>query len=388
VRPNAQQLDLNRDYMKADAPETRASLAMFAEWDPHVFVDLHTTNGSYHGYALTWAPSLNPAGELAGATFGAAYARDSLLPELQRRVRERHSVATFPYGNFQQRGPDAAPQAWVTYDHRPRFGTNYYALRGRIGILSEAYSHDPFATRVRATYAFTRELLSLVAERSAGIMALARQSDAAVPRLVGGDTPVPVRATLADNPRHEGVIHEVLQRTGDSTVHEPGVPRGLRRTGQFVTTTMPVIDRFVPARTRPVPWGYALSPADTAASRVLASHGVRMYRLQRAWSGDAGEQFLVDSTVIAPRPFQNRREVRLEGRWQSRPSVTLAEGTIVVPVAQALGIVAMYLLEPESDDGLVAWDIGGRSSARPETTIIRLARDPGLSLQPLDRPAR
>ena len=56
-----------------------------------------------------------------------------------------------------------------------------------------------------------------------------------------------------------------------------------------------------------------------------------------------------------------------------------------MPTAQPLGVLAMYLLEPESDDGLVAWDLGARASARPETTILRLARDPGLALEPLDR---
>jgi predicted deacylase len=81
VRANAQGLDLNRDYMKAEAPETRGSLAMFNAWDPDVFVDLHTTDGSYHGYNLTYAPSLNPA-----AVFGGVYARDSLLPVLRARM--------------------------------------------------------------------------------------------------------------------------------------------------------------------------------------------------------------------------------------------------------------------------------------------------------------
>ena len=178
-RPNGQGLDLNRDYMKADAPETRGSLEMFTRWDPHLFVDLHTTNGSYHGYNLTYAPSLNPAAELVGATFGGAYARDSLLPELQRRIKLRHNVSTFPYGNFaQDDGATSAPKGWLTYDHRPRFGTNYYALRGRVSILSEAYSHDPFETRVRATYAFVKELLSLAAERGGALVALAARSNA------------------------------------------------------------------------------------------------------------------------------------------------------------------------------------------------------------------
>ena len=80
TRPNGQGINLNRDYVRAETPETKGSLAMFNAWDPDVFVDLHTTDGSYHGYALTYAPSLHPAAAIAGATFGGAFARDSMLP--------------------------------------------------------------------------------------------------------------------------------------------------------------------------------------------------------------------------------------------------------------------------------------------------------------------
>src|SRR5690606_21313702 len=60
LRPNGQGIDLNRDYIKQDVPETRAPLAFITAWDPDAWMDLHTTNGSYHGYALTWSPGLNP----------------------------------------------------------------------------------------------------------------------------------------------------------------------------------------------------------------------------------------------------------------------------------------------------------------------------------------
>ena len=390
-RPNAQGLDLNRDYIKAEAPETRASLAMFNRWDPHVFVDLHTTDGSYHGYNLTWAPSLNPAAGLAGATFGGAWARDSFLPELQRRVRQRHDVSTFPYGNFSQdEGLASIPRGWVTYDHRPRFGTNYYALRGRISILSEAYSHDPFATRVRATYAFVRELLSLAAERGPRIRALAARSDSTVQRW-GGDAspPVPIRAALTSAPDTAPVVYEVLERTGDSTRTEPGVRAGTRRTGRFVTAPMPVYDRFVPTRTRRAPWGYAVDAADTAVVNLLDRHGLRLYRTLAPWSGDAGPQFALDSVVIAPRPFQGRREVRVEVSDVARDPITLAAGTVLVPAGQPLGVLALYLLEPESDDGIVTWDVGGKAATRPAALVVtRLATDPGVARAPLRRTER
>ena len=229
-RPNAQMLDLNRDYVKAEAPETRASLAAFEKWNPDVFVDLHTTDGSFHGYALTYAPSLNPAARDAGA-----YTRDSLLPELRRRMKARDGFEVFDYGNFDTQYEerditDTVKSGWFTYDHRPRFGTNYFGLRQRISILSEAYSHDPFERRVKSTYAFVHELLSLVAERGAKIRAIGSAADAELARGAFGAA-IPIRSRLTTAPRTLPVIFEVMAHTGDSSLTQPGVPRGFRRTG-------------------------------------------------------------------------------------------------------------------------------------------------------------
>lgn len=380
TRPNAQGLNLNRDYMKLDAPETRASMAMFVAWDPHVFVDLHTTDGSYHGYNLTYAPSLVPAAELPGFTFGGAWARDSLLPVLRRRLQERHRVATFDYGNFGGRG-GGVPNEWRTYEHLPRYGTNYYGLRGRIGILSEAYSHDPFEKRVRSTYLFVRELLSLIAERASSVTGLARRSDVALASDYRRLPPVPVRATMTATPYEGEVVYEEIQRTGDSVRYEAGLPPGVRRTGRFHAVRMKIYDRFVPLLSRPAPWAYSLAPEDTAGVELLRSHGIVVERLVEAWEGDAGPQFAVDSIVLAPNAFEGRREVRLAGRWVER-RVSLPAGSWIVRVAQPLGVLAMYLLEPESDDGLVAWDVGNRSQrTRDFAPVVRIADPLALKLE-------
>ena len=62
-RGNARDLDLNRDFVKLEAPETRALVRTFNTWDPHLFIDTHTTNGSFHRYTLTYEGPLNPAGD-------------------------------------------------------------------------------------------------------------------------------------------------------------------------------------------------------------------------------------------------------------------------------------------------------------------------------------
>jgi len=356
TRANAQNLDLNRDYVKAEAPETRASLAMFNAWDPDVFVDLHTTDGSFHGYALTYSPSLSPA-----AVFGGVYARDSLLPVLRQRMRARHGFEVFDYGNFvsDERGlvaDSSLHEGWATYDSRPRFGTNYFGIRGRIAILSEAYSHDTLSRRIASTYAFVSEILSLVAERANSIRSLSASADS-LP-LAWGRSPdsvqiVAVRSELA-SPRSLDVIKEDIDKTSDSTITQPGVPRGERRTGHYRTIRMPVYDRFTSTLDRVPPAAYVIAPQDTAVVTLLRLHGIRVDRSDSAWIA-RGESFTVDSIITSPRVFQGHHEVRLKGTWQ-RGIQGLAPRSFIVSTAQPRGALAVYLLEPESDDGFTTWN--------------------------------
>ena len=378
IRANAQSLDLNRDYVKAEAPETRASLTMFNTWDPDVFVDLHTTDGSYHGYALTYSPSLNPA-----AVFGGVYARDSMLPVLRERMRTRDGFEVFDYGNFTSDEPisrkdTSAREAWATYDSRPRFGTNYYGIRGRIGILSEAYSHDSLSRRIASTYAFVNEILSLVAERSGAIRSLTARADSQP--LAWGRSPdsvqqVAIRSELA-TPRMLDVIKEDLEKTGDSSLTQPGVPRGQRRTGRFRTIRMPVYDRFESTLDRTPPAAYVVAPEDTAIATLLRLHGIRVERSDSAWTA-RGESFVIDSIISAPRTFQGHHEVRLKGRWE-RGLQALPPKSFIVSTAQPRGALAVYLLEPESDDGFTTWnkfDSDIRKGGRfPVTRIFDLSR--------------
>jgi hypothetical protein len=379
TRANAQNLDLNRDYVKAEAPETRASLAMFNTWDPDVFVDLHTTDGSFHGYALTYSPSLSPA-----AVFGGVYARDSLLPVLRRRMRERDGFEVFDYGNFvsDERAPIAdtsVHEAWATYDSRPRFGTNYYGIRGRIGILSEAYSHDSLSRRIASTYAFVNEILSLVAEKGSAIRSLTARADSQP--LAWGRSPdsvqmVAIRSELTSSPRTLDVIKEDLVKTGDSARTQPGVPKGQRRSGVFNAIRMPVYDRFSSTLDRLPPAAYVIAPQDTAVVTLLRLHGIRVDRSDSAWSA-RGETYTIDSIITSPRPFQGHHEVRLKGRWERGLQGPPAK-SFIVSTAQPRGPLVVYLLEPESEDGFVTWNLfdsdlkkGGRY---PVTRIFDLSR--------------
>ena len=384
-RPNAAGLDLNRDYMKAEAPETRASLAMFNAWDPDLYVDLHTTNGSYHGYALTYSPSLHPAARIAGGTFGGAFVADSMLPGIRARMRTRHKFESFDYGNFSgDEGPSAQGEArgWSSYEHLPRYGTNYYGVRGRLSILSEAYSHDPFERRVKSTEAFVRELLSMTAQKAKSVLAITRGADAAL--AAGTIRSIPIRAALTKRPVMLPVIEEPLDTLPEAKgqiqagrggrgagggvgggrsdcqwpLSEPGVRCGFKRSGRMITVKMPVKVTFDATLSVVPPVAYII-PKNVMPDSVLHRlrlHGVVVEEAKAPATLDGVQVFWIDSMIKRGNPFQGHSEVRLEGTWRAESPASALGDIYVVRTTQPLGVLVVELLEAQSDDGLVTWN--------------------------------
>ena len=353
TRPNSEGTNLNRDYVKAFTNETKGSLQMFTTWDPHVFVDLHTSNGSMHGYALTYSPPLNPA-----SVFTFPFTRDSLLPAIRANMRSRHNFETFDYGNWSGNCTDNCN--FQTYDHTPRYGTNYYGLRGRIAILSEAFSHDPFERRVKSTYAFVSEILSVSAARSAGIRNITRRADSittAWGRNPQSAPPIAVRARISSQMMRGPILVTEMERVaGDTTRYEPGLGVGQKKTGRILPREMNLRIYFEPALSRPMPYGYAISQTlpDSIKNKTIALlrlHGIAVTQLAQDWTGQV-DVFRVENKTNGR--YENFATTNVTGAWRTEQR-TIPRGTNVISSAQPLAILALYMLEPESDDGIATY---------------------------------
>jgi hypothetical protein len=338
IRPNAQGLDLNRDFLKAEAPETRALLALMRDIDPHLFMDLHTTNGSYHGYHLTYAPSLSTNVDAGIDTFN----RDTLLPEVRQRMLAAHDYRIFDYGNFtgQQSGE------WVTYDHRPRFGTNYMGLRNRFSVLSEAYSYVDFPTRIQSTRAFVLEVLGSAVRHREIIKRLCVDADANV---IAGDWRFGFDSRLG-----EAVEETVLVGTVEEFVL-PG-DLGTRRmwTDRITPTQMPVRRGFTSKRSLALPKAWLIPDPSDRVVELLELHGVEFNRTH------SEETLLVEYYVPSAvkreeRIFQGHYELSLDGTWKQAER-NLPAGSLFLSASQPLARVAAQLLEPKSEDSLSTWD--------------------------------
>jgi len=288
-------LDLNRDYFKVEAPETRASLErVYDRWDPAVMMDLHTTDGTLHGFLLTYAPL-----------------------------------------------------GW--------YGTNYVGLRGRMAILSEAYSHAAFEKRIRVTHDFVAEILDYVAAHTDDVRRIERDADRQTTLEGAGSMLRPELAVAYEMASRgtEPVPLVVMRANPDTTARRRALPTDTVR-----VTSLPIFDRFRATKTRTLPAGYYLPPGERAVADLLRLHGLLVERLAVEWS-DSVQVFGVKEEKWADRPFQGHKLLALTGDYGPTIVRTLPAGTYFVPTAQPLGRLAFSLLEPEGW-GLPRWNVFDR----------------------------
>jgi dipeptidyl aminopeptidase/acylaminoacyl peptidase len=338
VRENAQGLDLNRDYMKLESPEVR-SLARFSRrWDPAIVVDMHTTNGSYHRYTITYDGPRNPAGDARIIR----RVRDNLLPDVGRRLEKRGGYKSFFYGNFAKNHT-----LWTTYPALPRFGTVYTGLCNRISVLCESYSYAPYKERVLASRDFVRGCFEYAAEHKDRIRKLRTEAREAVVK--AGQDPkgkdrVSIRHKAAARAKAVtalGFVEEVNEGNRVATAK----PKDYRVT---------IVDRWEPTLSVTRPYAYLLPANQTKVIENLQQHGIEVDEFREDIELDV-EVYRVDEISRAGLAFQKHNLVTVEAtpRKETR---RMEAGTILVRTAQPLGNLAVYLLEPQSEDGLCTWN--------------------------------
>lgn len=371
-RPNAQGLDLNRDYMKLEAPETRSLAALLTKLDPEITIDCHTTNGSAHRYILTYDAPLNPSGHPAPIEF----VRDRLLPEVTRRVKDHFGYDMWFYGNFEKEH-----SVWATYSAEPRFGGSYQGLRNQMTVLSEAYSYAPYKDRILATDAFIREILGFVVEHRAEVVEINRRARAET-------------AAKGLNPQPGDVIgirHRI------AAFNEPAVVKGYEQAkgGEGGAPIDPHIDhgppkdytvvhlgRFEPTLSVRRAFAYIVPPGHERIVENLKGHGIAV----EPFAGEATvERYEVTKISRAEHPFQNHRNVRVEAT-ASLGRLSFASGSTLVRAGQPLGTLASYLLEPESEDGLATWNFFDEEIAEGKPfPIVRVRAAEDLPASPPSR---
>jgi hypothetical protein len=376
-------VNLNRDYMKQEAVESVRLSKAFGRWRPHLTIDCHTTDGSIHGYHLTWDTSHTVESAPRGPIL---YARDTLLPEIGRRLLKRKKFRTFFYGNY--RDQEDPSKGWETYTPLPRYGSHYRGLTGRMDILLEAYSYIPFDLRIEVMYETLSEILKYAAENAAIIKSIVDRAEGET--VEKGAHPSPFD--------HVGINYGVAQAgPGDQvTMTYPAHPfpkpvkiagwdkATLKRRkiegGKLTTYRAPFYGRFAPTRLVRRPFAYVVPGS---AIERLRNHNIQVDRLTEPVEIPV-ERYLLLDTRKTQSPDVGTHTLLETVFWTRSETArrTLPAGTAVVRMAQPLANVAIYLLEPESDDGLARWGfLGADLKPGDEFPVVRINAPAPLKTQ-------
>lgn len=333
TRTQSHGINLNRDYLRQAAPEMRLlQQGVCIPWAPELTIDNHATNGSVHRFHMTVDV---PHTIESGRAEPIVMMRDRLVPDVIAAVRKRGFESGW-YGNFveDERVLDADGEVdpttpvglgWMTYPHHPRFGSNYRGLTNRLDLLLECYSYLPFEERVQTASAWQIETLSWAAAHADAIL-----------EVVAASARPPDRVAIRYRLDPTGTPIDILTRSPRTFDGEP-VTHRIPHHARFVGTTL--VDR---------PRAYIVPPAIAEALRrhglrVEPAEGVHDVEIARVTSlGAEGGRAILE----AARAFE------VAVRW-SEEARRAPEGWSRIDTDQPLGAIAVYLCEPESDDGAV-----------------------------------
>ena len=375
-RVTAQRYNLNRDYVKADAPEMRAMLALVNAWDPLVALDLHVTDGAKfrHDISITGEP-VNSGDE------GLREAGRALKDGILARLKAQGSLPVGFYPSFVE--DDNPASGFAEGVSTPRFSHGYYPLRNRLAILVETHSWKPYPERVRATYNTVLDALSLVAEHGTAWQALAQAADARATAL--GGQPVPLDYTVTDAKRFVEFLGYAYTRT-PSEISGGLMTRYDERTPQL--WMLPLRDTVAPSLVVTAPKAGYLVPPEQAArvGTQLQAHDIAFRTLDAALPATAVQVFEADNVKFAPTPVEGHQRATVAGQWTSA-TVDVPAGTLFVPIAQPKARLLMTILEPQASDSMAAWGMFNNAFERKEymegyvaeeQARLMLARDPAL----------
>jgi hypothetical protein len=347
VRHNGQMLDLNRDAMKAESPEVKGVLAnVFNRWDPSVFMDCHTTDGSYHVEPVTFTWMVNPNGDNSLIS----YMSDKMVPAMSKNLLEKYKVENCYYGEFfDMANPE---KGWVFDAAEPRYMSNYVGLRNRLSILNENYVYADYKSRVMGCYYLINSLTEYSSSHAAEIKGLLAEVDKKT--IARGLNPA-VADSFAIEYKARPMPDKVTIKTYEADVitGENG-RRSFRKSDRRVDVTIPYFIDYYPVRNVKFPYAYLLTTNDQDITSLLKAHGVIVEKLVNVTLIEV-LRFEISELKGTARPNQGHYMSSAKGKYVLEKKEFPA-GTLVIRTSQPLANVAATLLEPQSNDGLLVWN--------------------------------
>ena len=355
VRYNGQHLDLNRDYIKLESPEVNALVNLFKEWDPVLFVDLHTTNGSYHREPVTYTTLSNPNSHQDLMNF----MWEKMFPEVSKTMKIKYKTDAIPYGNFVDRADPG--KGWRNHAYEARFGTNYAGLRNRFTILDENYSHADYKTRVMSAYYFIRSIAEFTSKNIGQMDALIKKADLeTMQNYSSGDHVLTYTADkLLEFTIKSFEFEKEKIKPEDRDKYPPWIKDFIiKKTDRLKDYKVSYFAKAKPDNSVSVPFGYFILPHHKKVIENLKKHGIIIEKIREEFSGEF-ENFIIKKIEYGKALYQGHILLTVKGEYE-QVKIKLPKGSFYVPMKQPLARLISEILEPESKDSLLRWGFFNR----------------------------
>ncbi len=339
-RGNAKHLDLNRDFIKTDSRNAQSFNKIFNYWDPDIFIDNHTSNGSDHQYTFTLIPAQND--KLAPAL--ASYQKEEMLPQLNEMMAEnKYEVIPYVYARST---PDEGIAGFLDL---ARYSTGYAALHHSLGFMPETHMLKPYKDRVMSVYYFMLSNLELLLKDGPKIQA-ARASAKKWARS---------QSEMAINWQLDFSRIDSIQFKGYTAKYKPSEVSGLDRLyydhEDPFTKTIPHYNYYKVSQTIDRPQAYIIPQAYREVIERLTWNGVKMERLKKDTSIRVMHYRISDYKTVDS-PYEGHylhREVKVDTlmhEWHFR------KGDVWINTDQDAARFLVETLEPQAPDSYFAWN--------------------------------
>ena len=345
TRNTSQQLNLNRDFLKGDAPEMKAWLKMYNYWLPEMFIDVHVTNGADFQYVMTYAIDNMTDNMEPGITKWSSGIYEKQLCSMM----EKAGYPIFPYGSFKKYNAPETGFVPDTFD--PRYSQGYAAAHNRLALLIENHIYKPYKQRVDATVEAFIATARILADNKESLQKCLAEADAYTSSPASRVEPFGFQYKATDEVSYVANYLSWGRDTvksdlsgGEWVTHDYNDP---------ITLQMPVYASYKPSFTIKLPEAYILMPQWKNVVELLDLHGVKYTVMQEAAEVQV-ETYRYKGGKFSSRQSEGRIPVQAEFTTQVE-KLTYPAGSIYIDMNQPAARVAMWMLEPAAPGSLTYW---------------------------------
>ena len=346
TRNTSQYLNLNRDFLKADAPEMRAWLKLYNRWMPELFIDVHVTNGADFQYVMTYA--IENRGTIMEEGL-----RQWSLDVYEKQLNERMEKVGYPlflYASFRKYN---APESGILIDiFDPRYSEGYAASRNRLGLLIENHIYKPYEQRVKATIEAFIASARILAENKETLVKAIAHAD----KVVSSPEYRKIPMDLTFKPvNKDSVWVDYLSWARDTVKSDLSGADWVRHNyDKPITLKCPLITSYEPTSSLQLPEAYILMPQWTDVIALLDLHDIKYTRISQPKQVKV-ETYRYTKAVFSSRQSEGRIPVLKTEYTTQKETLMAPEGSVIIDMNQPNGRLAAWLLEPSAPGSLVYW---------------------------------